>query len=229
MKVSAEKSVRPAEEIHVKAPAVHIAAFPFFTPLSIPYRGGVDPEKLENAHLRPANPDLIVIHHTAMHSDSTFADVVRVIQHRGWLTGYHCVVLKDGSIHPFCRWDRYGNHAKGYNRRSLGLAFNGNFETDPAQPYANAGGILGITRPTEEQLHAGAAVTALWCLLYEIPPDFGSTVLQHSQLAQKACPGSQFPSDAFHRLVETYLRNWKASDQARRELDVFRTKPYIYV
>ena len=61
--------------------------------------------------------------------------MVKVIKDKGWLTGYHCVVVKDGSIHPFCRWDRYGNHAKGHNLTSLGIAFNGNFETEISETY----------------------------------------------------------------------------------------------
>jgi hypothetical protein len=115
--------------------------------------------------------NLIVYHHTAMNSASRFEDVVRVIKNRvdegkHWVTGYHCVVTSDGVAHPFCRWDRYGNHVAGYNRRSLGISFNGNFETNPSVPYANPDGRYGAPRPTEEQLRTGARVVALWSLVY---------------------------------------------------------------
>lgn len=61
--------------------------------IDIKYRGGVDREKLEHIHHRRVNPDLIIYHHTAMHSDTTFEDVVKVIKDRDWSTGYNCVVL----------------------------------------------------------------------------------------------------------------------------------------
>ena len=138
--------------------------------LDIAYKGGVDPDVLESIHLRGNDPDLIVYHHTAMNSCSTFDDVVRVIQSRKdsrntpWVTGYNCVVTYDGAIRPFCRWDRYGNHAAGFNRRSLGIAFNGNFENNPNVPYSNANGRYGTRQPSEEQLKSGARLIALWTL-----------------------------------------------------------------
>ena len=135
------------------SPSVELGAW-----RDISYRGGVDPDVLESIHLRGNDPDLIVYHHTAMNSSSTFDDVVRVIKSRedshgnSWVTGYNCVVTYDGVIHPFCRWDRYGNHAAGSNRRSLGVAFNGNFEANPGVPYSNANGRYGAQRPSDEQL-----------------------------------------------------------------------------
>ena len=70
--------------------------------IDIPYTGGVDREKLDGVHRRKENPSLIVYHHTAMPSGSSFEDVVRVVKSRTdskrnhWITGYNCVVLTDG-------------------------------------------------------------------------------------------------------------------------------------
>ena len=197
--------------------------------IDIKYRGGVDRDKLENIHLRKDNPDLIIYHHTAMHSDTTFADVVKVIKDRGWSTGYNCVVLKDGSIHPFCRWDRYGNHAKGYNRRSLGIALNGNFETNPNVPFANVDGKYGINTPTDEQLRSLCKVVALWCHLYDIPLNFDDSIIPHNKVAVKACPGSNFPYDEFQKQVTTLYEKWKSLPQAQEELAHYEKKPYLYV
>ncbi len=201
--------------------------------VELAYSGGVDREKLQHVHLRPADPDLIVYHHTAMDSRSTFDDVVRVITNRtsggaSWLTGYNCVILADGSVRPFCRWDRYGNHAVGYNRRSLGLAFNGNFETDPGVPFSNPDGRLGATRPTEEQLRAGARVVALWTFLYAMPVGFGASILPHKQISSKACPGSQFPYGEFQRWVEHYCAQWARSGAVQERIAAFKLKPYLY-
>ena len=202
--------------------------------INVVYRGGVDRETLENVHIRPEDPNLVVYHHTAMHSNSSFQDVVRVIKSRtdsqgnNWLTGYNCVILADGSIHPFCRWDRYGNHAVGYNRRSLGIAFNGNFETNPDVPGANPDGNLGKQHPTEEQIKAGARVITLWSYLYPIDLDFENSIIPHKQIASKACPGNGFYYDELKRWVEFYKEKWDKSDHIQQELDAYKLKPYLY-
>lgn len=203
--------------------------------LDIPYFGGVDREKLEGIHVRKENPTLIVYHHTAMKRSSTFEDVVRVIKDRTdsqgnhWLTGYNCVIMEDGGIKPFCRWDRYGNHAKEYNMKSLGLAFNGNFETDPRVPYSNPSGRYGPARPTETQLKAGARVVTLWTFLYNINPDFEKTIIAHRQIADKSCPGSDFPYGEFKRWVEYYRKRWEKSPQMMERIEAFKLKPYLYL
>lgn len=203
--------------------------------IDIPYRGGVDKDLLEHVHLRKNDPNLIVFHHTAMNSSSTFDDVVRVIKSRttpsgkNWLTGYHCVILADGSIHPFCRWDRYGNHAAGHNMQSLGITFNGNFETGTTDRWSNADGRFGLQRPTEAQLDAGVRVVTLWTLLYSIDPDFDKSIIPHKQIATKACPGSNFPYDEFKRKVLHYRKQWHQSGAIQERIEAFKLKPYLYV
>ena len=204
--------------------------------IDIPYQGGVDREILEDVHKRGADPNLVVYHHTTMNSSSTFNDVVRTIKSRTdsrgnhWITGYNCVVLYDGSIHPFCRWDRYGNHAAGNNRRSLGLAFNGNFETDPNVPFSNPTGRLGAQQPSEAQLKAGAKVVTLWTLIYDgIKPDFKKFILPHKELADKACPGGNFPYKEFEALVLHYANLWAKSSFVQERIAEFKLKPYLYV
>ena len=199
------------------------------TLIDIPYRGGVDKDLLEHVHHRPKDPDLIVYHHTAMHSDTTFLDVVRAIKEKGWSTGYHCVVVQDGTIHPYCRWDRYGNHVKGYNLTSLGIAFNGNFETKPGDEYSNADGRYGIKTPTEPQLHSAAKVVALWTFLYKIPPKFMKDIVPHQALRNTACPGSNFPHEQFKELIMYYIKKWKKSPEALQEIKAFNEKHYIHI
>ncbi len=203
--------------------------------VDIPYDGGVDREKLEGIHRRPADPNLVVYHHTAMSSRSTFEDVVRVIKSRTdsqgnhWITGYNCVILADGSIHAFCRWDRYGNHAVGYNRQSLGITFNGNFETNPKVPFSNPDGRFGAPRPTEAQLKAGARIVTLWSLIYPIPIDFEKAIIPHKQISPKTCPGNMFPYDEFKKLVEFYRGQWEKSAAVKQRIASFKLKPYLYV
>lgn len=198
--------------------------------IDIPYMGGVDREQLEDVHRREKDPDLIVYHHTAMSSRSTFEDLVRVIKDRDWLTGYHCVILADGTIRPFCRWDRFGNHAKGKNLTSLGLAFNGNYETDPKVPFSNPDGRYGPSRPTEVQLKAGARVITLWAFLYDdIEVDFADKIIPHKKVSNKTCPGSMFPDDEFKKWIDFYWNRWNKSQHVGEKIKEFKMKPYLYV
>ncbi len=202
--------------------------------VDIPYDGGVDVAKLEAIHRRPGNPNLIVYHHTAMPLKSTFGDVVRVIHDRKdssgrpWITGYHCVVTADGVAHPFCRWDRYGNHAQGFNARSLGISLNGNFETDPSVPDTNATGRYGPATPPPAQLEMAARVVALWCHLYRIPLDFEKAIIPHKKVSPKTCPGSNFPYEDFKRLVTYFHGAWQGAAGQER-VHAFAQKPYLFV
>lgn len=217
----------------VSAPAV-VLARTGMEYVDLPYEGGVTPDKLEGVHRRSGKPNLIVFHHTAMPLSSTFSDVVRVIhdrkdaKERPWITGYHCVVTGDGVAHPFCRWDRYGNHAQGYNDRSLGLALNGNFETDPGVPYSNARGDYGPARPTAPQLESAARVVALWCYIYGIPVEFGRTIRPHRDVSPKTCPGNNFPYADFERLVKDFYEAW-AVPATKERIRAFAQRPYISV
>jgi len=200
----------------------------------ITYYGGVDKEILEWIHVRKNNPDMIVYHHTTLNRSSSFDDVVNVIKSRkdskgnSWVTGYNCVITEHGGIHPFCRWDRYGNHAAGLNSRSLGLAFNGNFETTPSVPFSNPDGRYGPSVPTDEQLDSGARTVALWCHIYDIPLDFDKKIIPHRKISPKSCPGNNFPYSDFEALIRKYHAEW-SSDKAQEYIKTFSNKKYLKV
>jgi hypothetical protein len=222
--------------------------------LDIPYAGGVDRDRLENVHRRQRDPDLVVFHHTAMPLTSTFDDVVRVIKGRkskyvdkagkehwvNWITGYNCVITHDGVVHPFCRWDRYGNHAAGFNARSLGITLNGNFETGAKIPYSNHDGRYGPAQPTELQVDAAARVVALWTFVY---PDIQAAfprkddavlgaqgIIPHKHVSKegKTCPGGSFPYAQFEKLIKHYREVWSAAPAARERIETFKRRPYLY-
>jgi hypothetical protein len=204
--------------------------------VDIAYDGGVDRERLAGIHRREKgkNPTLVVYHHTAMHSRSTFEDVVRVIKNRkdskghNWVTGYNHVVVANGGSHAFCRWDRYGNHAAGFNRQSLGITLNGNFETTPGVPYGNADGRYGSPRPTDMQLEMAARVVTLWCYLYGIDPDFKNHIIPHKKVSPKTCPGNMFPYERFEKLVHTYHSAWAKTPEIKDRIEAFKLKPYLF-
>jgi hypothetical protein len=196
------------------------------------YLGGVNPTSLETTHRRSGAPNLIVYHHTAMSSNAPFKDVVdEFLVSKKWLTGYHCVIMPDGKVEPFCRWDRSGNHAKGLNDRSLGVSFHGNFHTDLNDRYSNADGRYGNQQPTEAQLHAGARLVALWALLYkDIALDFSQHILPHKKAmpGHTVCPGSNFPYEKFEPLVRSYYTAWSTSPEALQKIRDFSQLKYIH-
>lgn len=226
-----EKKAAPKKKEKPIAPAVISAASDAAVEdwIDIPYDGGIDCDILEDVHKREKDPDMVVYHHTAMNSKSTFDDVIRIIKDKKWLTGYNCVIMADGSICPFCRWDRYGNHAVGYNQRSLGIAFNGNFETDLKVPFSNPDGRYGHSSPTEAQLKAGARVLTLWSLLYKFDIDFAKTIIPHNKISSKSCPGSSFPKDELIKWTEFYRAKWEKSDVIKGRIEAFNLKPYLFV
>jgi len=220
--------------VQVMAPAAPPPETDPSTWVEIPYEGGIDRDILEGIHHRGQEPSMIVYHHTAMRHTASMEDLVRVIKERTdghgnhWVTGYHCVILGDATIAPFCRWDRCGNHAAGYNRQSLGLTFMGNFETDPRVPFSNPDGRYGPSRPTEAQLVNGARVAALWTLLYTIEPDFEKAIIPHRQISSKSCPGGNFPYATFQDLVRDFHTRWKQDPVAQERIAQFALKPYLF-
>jgi hypothetical protein len=230
--VDSLESAAPAPSIFTSGGGIAVIAPPAAW-AQIPYTGGVDVQKLETIHRRSGRPEKIIYHHTAMHLNSKFEDVVRVIKNREsngrkWLTGYNCVVTSDGGIHAFCRWDRYGSHAAGHNDRSLGISLNGNFETKEISKWSNYSGAYGAARPTDAQLHAAARVTALWCVLYQITPDFNTTIIPHKKVSPKSCPGNEFPYAEFEHLVHEYHERWLNSAEGQKAAAAFATKPYLF-
>ncbi len=191
------------------------------------YDGGDRPNRLEHTHIRNKKIDMLVYHHTTLHSNASFQELVREFDHKGWLTGYHAVVFADGSIRVLCRWDRIGNHAVGYNSHSLGLAFQGCFETNAKIPNSNVNGKLGIDSPTDLQLQAGARVLALWAHLHSVPIDFQKNIIPHNAIAAKACPGSGFPIDGFTKLVASYFDAWQNESWFQESLQAFRKKAMV--
>ena len=191
------------------------------------YDGGNRPDRIEHSHHRKDPLDLIVYHHTAMHSDSPFEEVVKEFDRKGWMTGYHCVVTKSGEINVLTRWDRIGSHARGNNYRSLGIALHGNFETTPGVPGSNADGKLGAFFPTTAQVDAAAKIVVMWALLYGIKIDFKNSIIPHNALQSTACPGNNFPHEIFQKLIKEYASRWRQNQQVKKALERFKSSPMV--
>lgn len=119
----------------------------------------------------------IVLHHAAASSCSV-SDIHRWHLGRGWSgIGYHFFVRKDGSIYRGRPEDTVGAHAYGANSNSIGICFEGNFETE--------------TMP-EAQKEAGRQLVADLLNRYSLTE---SCVIKHKDVNATACPGKNFPFD----------------------------------
>ncbi|XP_011634827.1 peptidoglycan-recognition protein 2-like [Pogonomyrmex barbatus] len=83
----------------------------------------------------------VIIHHTvtpecdSRQKCSTRVDNIRSyhMDHNGWDDiGYSFLIGGDGNVYEGCGWTREGAHTYGYNKKSIGIAFIGNFENADA-------------------------------------------------------------------------------------------------
>ena len=119
--------------------------------------------------------DLIVLHHAAA-TECSVEDVHRWHLANGWSgIGYHFFIRKDGSVWRGRPEDTVGAHTKGYNSTSIGICFEGNFETE--------------TMP-DAQKRAGIELVAYLKEKYSV-----ENVRGHGELKATACPGKNFPLD----------------------------------
>ena len=75
--------------------------------------------------------DMIVIHCTATRADCPLspAELTKMHRKRGFkCCGYHYYVRTDGEICTMRPVERVGAHARGYNERSIGIAYEGGLD-----------------------------------------------------------------------------------------------------
>lgn len=155
--------------------------------------------------------DCIVLHHEAA-SGFTAQQIHQVHLARGWSgIGYHYYVRKDGSVYRGRPETASGAHTEDENYHTIGICFEGNFETDVM------GGV---------QMETGRELLADIRTRYP-----GVDVKKHRDFNATACPGKNFPfeemtkegeddldgREIYERLNE-YLREQPCPDWAEAEL-----------
>lgn len=141
-------------------------------------------------------PDHIVIHHSASKDGDTFNkdDLKREHLKRGWSDiGYHAVVDNVGGDYEVIYGRPMtikGAHAYGFNHRSFGLCFVGNYS---------------LEKPSRKMLEVGIERFIVPTMLFNnIHPD---RVIRHSDTKSTECPGLLFPWDWFKKEVE---KQWES-------------------
>ena len=128
--------------------------------------------KFGNLSVRPKT-SRIILHH----ADATTCDAKTIHQwhiNNGWSgIGYHFVVRKNGTIERGRPENTVGAHAEGSNTDSIGICFEGNFQTETM---------------STAQKDAGKELVAYLKQKYSI-----SKVQKHSDVCATTCPGKNFP------------------------------------
>jgi len=113
----------------------------------------------------------IILHHRAGNGD-----VMSIHQGHlgnGWSgIGYHFYVRKDGSVYRGRPIGTVGAHCTGYNDKSIGVCFEGNFETE---------------KMTSKQIQSGRELVQHLKGLYP-----NASIKRHCELGSTACPGRNF-------------------------------------
>ncbi len=123
-----------------------------------------------------ASTTRIILHH-AEASECRAEDIHRWHLGNGWSgAGYHFLVRKDGRVYRLRPEGKIGAHASGSNFNSIGICFEGRYQTE--------------TMP-EAQVQAGHDLLAYLKDKYAIV-----TVCKHSDVCDTDCPGANFPFDA---------------------------------
>lgn len=154
--------------------------------------------------------DEIILHHAA--GDASAQSVHAAHLALGWSgIAYHYYVRKDGGVWRGRPEDAVGNHTGGRNERSIGVCFEGNFQTD----------VMG-----EPQLNAGRELIAELRARYP-----GVSIIGHRDANMTACPGQNFPfeelsgsmtGEEIYRLLTQYLASLPESGWSRDEGDYWR-------
>lgn len=117
----------------------------------------------------------IILHH-ADASNCTAEDIDRWHKKNGWTCiGYHFFVKKDGTIYRGRQENSVGAHAGGANSNSIGICFEGRYETE---------------QMPDIQVEAGKELVAYLKNKYNI-----SKVQRHSDVCSTSCPGRNFRFD----------------------------------
>jgi LysM repeat protein len=137
--------------------------------------------KFKNDLKKMNKPSMIVIHHAA-HSSATVDAIHRWHLEEGFRGfGYHFLITKKGQIYRGRPKNTIGAHCKGYNKSSLGICLQGNFE---------------VEKVSKTQLEALIELCQYLCSKYSI-----CTIKGHRELRSTSCPGQNFPLAEVKKVV----------------------------
>lgn len=126
--------------------------------------------------------DYIVLHHRAGNGDVESIHNQHLRQGYSGI-GYHYYIRKDGSIYTGRPIQKVGAHCLNYNSVSVGVCFEGNYETENIMPDTQKKSGIELVRH-----------------LKGIYPN--AEIKGHRELFATACPGRNFPFEEIKREAE---------------------------
>lgn len=154
--------------------------------------------------------NLIVVHCTASRCDCrlTTDDLEREHRRRGFLgCGYHFYIIREGIIFQMRPLDRVGAHARGFNARSIGIAYEGGLLPD---------GTAADTRTADQRESLRFLIRQL-LLLYprstvcghrDLSPDLNGNGVIEPQEWIKQCPCFDAAQEYAPLCAEAFRRAW---------------------
>lgn len=128
----------------------------------------------------------IVIHCSATRADRDYTPEQMLKDHkaRGFRTiGYHAYIRKDGSVTYHRKWLEVGAHARGYNRCSIGICYEGGVQLVRSEE----GEVRSVFADTRTPAQKQSLKELLWKLHQMFPK---AMIVGHCELpgVKKACP-----------------------------------------
>ncbi len=123
----------------------------------------------------------IILHHRA--GDGDALSIHKSHLSRGWSgIGYHFYVRKNGAVYRGRPIGTIGAHCTGYNDKSIGVCFEGNFENEIEMPRI--------------QKQSGRELVSYLLGLYP-----NAEIKRHRDFDATACPGKNFPFEKIRKGV----------------------------
>lgn len=124
----------------------------------------------------------IILHHRAGNGDAE--SIHNLHLSNGWSgIGYNFYIRKDGSIYRGRPVETVGAHCQGQNNHSVGVCFEGNYETEKTL--------------SASQIKSGQELITYLKTLYP-----NAELKRHKEFGGSACPGKYFPFDEIVKDVE---------------------------
>ena len=138
----------------------------------------------------------IILHHMAGFGSPD--DIHRIHLNNGWTgIGYHFFVRQDGSVYRGRPLEMVGAHCPGRNSDSIGICFEGNYETNKNMP--------------EKQFKAGQELITYINSIYKN----SLKINKHSDHVATACPGKNFP---FNSIIVPIVSKLETTEDIIEEL-----------
>ncbi len=163
----------------------------------------------ENSVSGSNNPQYLIIHHPEFYgSIERLNDVMRNMGFT--MIGYNYYVRKDGTVWKGRPDNVTSGNCYGYNTKSLGICFEGNYDKDTSMP--------------EAQFKAGVE------LIKELRAKYGisnSHINGHKHYYNTACPGKYFPLDRMLKAIKGGSTSGGSSNVPSYRASLSKAKEFV--